>query len=469
MMNPKHRFRGQFIVATMLMLVLVGGWSWAALARLDRAPMVVTPSPSVTDLPATSTPSPTSTNSPTPDATLQAITNLALVKSDDFSFSGTGWDNYEDQSGQGKFSVGYRSGEYFIELNKYPSLFFAILATEIINDGVLQVKSLGPFGKKNASRQGIAWGYQNPTNYGYSFSIDEAGYCYLKEHTGDTNLVQQPYYKIEGFDAEIPHILTVVINGDTATGYVNNVFCGRYTMENYIPGKVGLVASSPRGDGKSYFDDFKLYQARRDIVGASIPADIPRPTHTPSVMTDTSIPSSDNTPVSSTETLVPTNTSSPTETPTPAETSTPVPTVTPTIVVVDSTIELLNPINNHVFSNNTESIDFQWQYGDSCDLPEELGFELRIWKPEETPLGAMSAVHHQKQITCHNGERTFTVGNFEVVPGVGGTTSGQFLWDVLLVRIAPSYNSIPLVKAEGQFELGGAGGNTSGPSGPIIE
>lgn len=181
------------------------------------------------------------------------------------------------------------------------------------------------------------------------------------------------------------------------------------------------------------------------------PTDTPTPTFTPTVLlTETPLPTA-------TATIPIANK---------VESSQTHPTLTPTLSVNNQIIELIFPPNNHPFPNGQKMIEFKWKWGNSCDMPAGVGFELRIWKPNSTPMGALDAVSDQNKIGCDKGVRTFTVGNFQAAPGVGGANEGQFLWDVVLVQIAP-YNGQPLAKTEPvTFVLGGTGSPTGGGSGP---
>ena len=160
-------------------------------------------------------------------------------------------------------------------------------------------------------------------------------------------------------------------------------------------------------------------------------------------------------------TVTPTATSIPTKSPQ----TQPSPTPTKKVITYDNpaSLTLLEPQAEHVFPNGTSRIEFRWEFGNDCQLLPDTGFELRIWRDGTAPAGAMDAVNQQSDIQCNKGTYSFTVGDFQSVPG--GGASGNFMWDVILVEIAP-YNPTSLAKTTPvNFALGGTGGGDGGSSG----
>jgi hypothetical protein len=109
-------------------------------------------------------------------------------------------------------------------------------------------------------------------------------------------------------------------------------------------------------------------------------------------------------------------------------------------------------------------LEFKWQWlGQElrpCQLPEEFGFEIRIWPDLDnpgvppgqrsaiTPLGVIDAVKEQTKIAANcdvkHGSRRYTVTYLRQAPGValaGG--SGHFFWDVAYIQLKPYY--VPLM------------------------
>mgnify|MGYP001220220702 CR=1 FL=1 len=134
------------------------------------------------------------------------------------------------------------------------------------------------------------------------------------------------------------------------------------------------------------------------------------------------------------------------------------------VLVINESKPLILLEDNRVFPSGTKDITFQWQWGNDCNRPPNVGFELRIWKDGIAPMGVMDAVEQQKQTNCNGGKYSLTVGDVSSAPGVN-SASGRFNWDVLLVNVAP-YKRL----SQGQeqafvFELGTPGGGGNGSDG----
>lgn len=177
------------------------------------------------------------------------------------------------------------------------------------------------------------------------------------------------------------------------------------------------------------------------------------------------------------ETATPTQTLPPTETPTPEPTPTPIgqpvspadtpilpptsvaaspltttlvtsPTLTQTIPTTGTAfgvIALIEPQSGLNLPANVGGLELKWQWSgaNGCRVPENYGFEVRIW-PAVTgygPLGVMDAVKEQKDVFCdpETGIFKYQVVNLKSTPGVKATGAGNFLWDVAYVQLKPYY------------------------------
>ncbi|MDM8518512.1 protein phosphatase 2C domain-containing protein [Anaerolineales bacterium HSG6] len=147
---------------------------------------------------------------------------------------------------------------------------------------------------------------------------------------------------------------------------------------------------------------------------------------------------------------------------------------TPTTMPVQNLgqITLLEPQSNAIFGNATKRIEFRWQLNKTCNLPPNLGFEIRIWQENHPPTGVLDAMQQQGEITCHDGVLSYTVGDFQSNPA--SAPAGKFWWDVVVVQIRPTYDGTPLaeVSSPSSFELGDAGGGDkdggdTSPKGPV--
>ncbi|MDM8527596.1 Stp1/IreP family PP2C-type Ser/Thr phosphatase [Anaerolineales bacterium HSG24] len=140
---------------------------------------------------------------------------------------------------------------------------------------------------------------------------------------------------------------------------------------------------------------------------------------------------------------------------------------TPTVMQVQNLgqVTLLEPQPDTILGNATKRIEFRWQLNYNCHLPPHLGFEIRVWQENNPPAGVLDAMQQQGEIACHDGIFSYTVGDFQSIPAYAPT--GKFLWDVVVVQIAPTYNDTPLidVTSPSSFELGGVGGGDDGGDG----
>lgn len=183
-------------------------------------------------------------------------------------------------------------------------------------------------------------------------------------------------------------------------------------------------------------------------LGEAIPTATPAvasPTPAPTEAEATAAPLAPGETPRATSTLA----ASPTPIPTVTPTSTPLPTATATATATETppptagelyppgSKQLLQPVDGKVFVAGTSTIQFVWRLGDSCNVPPDMGFELRVWREGRNPEGAMDAVSQQGDVLCVDGVYSYTVGDLQSAPGVNGATEGTFLWDVRLLRIDP--------------------------------
>jgi len=204
-------------------------------------------------------------NTPTPKPTLIPISKLTEIKSDDFNSTKSGWDTYNNDD----TSTGYQNGEYFIEIKRNPMVFLSVWGNGgKIKEGILQVEVRGPFGTRGAEVQGLLWGWQSNSQLPhYAFAVNEIGKCIFYKSTGKSSILGQtpsgvvPYSTPETESkGNQSRILNVVIKGNDVYGYIDGIFCASYTMPEYEPGFIGVVASSPDGKGKSFFDNYKIFK-----------------------------------------------------------------------------------------------------------------------------------------------------------------------------------------------------------------
>ncbi|MCB0166232.1 MAG: serine/threonine protein kinase [Anaerolineae bacterium] len=195
------------------------------------------------------------------------------------------------------------------------------------------------------------------------------------------------------------------------------------------------------------------------------PSSTPAPTNTPILVTPTPFLLV----VTATATSTPTPTTQPTDQPTLSiNTPTTVPTVTPTPTVglPNGSFTLISPIS---LDNPTYGpTNFEWDW--NGPVPANYGFEIRVWRENESPAGAHDAVLDNQQGRVQKiGENRYQLNiDISQAAGVRGRTS-TYLWTVVLVQIDPSYADLGLQAEPSvlRFEAGGgsSGGGDSGSSG----
>jgi serine/threonine protein kinase len=194
----------------------------------------------------------------------------------------------------------------------------------------------------------------------------------------------------------------------------------------------------------------------------------PTATNTPTLLpTPTSInpPPATNTPIPITATftpLPPTSTLTPTP---PLPVAPPTATMTPTPPVLEGVLTLLKPLSLEEPSYGPTEFEWQWT---GQDLPAEFGFEVRVWREGEPPVGAHDAVQDNQQGRIErlaDGAYRLSI-NIRDAFGVRGRTS-QYLWTVALVRISPTYADLgrQAEPAYLRFEAGGNGSDSNNDGG----
>jgi tetratricopeptide (TPR) repeat protein len=203
----------------------------------------------------------------------------------------------------------------------------------------------------------------------------------------------------------------------------------------------------------------------------------PSPTSPPtSTSTVTWTPSATSTPTETpTATRTPSATSTPTETsvpptatftPTVRREPTPTPTsiFTPTPDVHTGTFKLLLPPPLSVdddFSYGLTNFEWEWQ----GPLPEDYGFEVRVWRDGEFIAGAHNAVlDNQNGNVASLGKNRYRLRT-DITDAAGvRARSGTYLWTVALVRLVPEYEDLDLQAEPREMQFAGPnqGGGGSG-------
>jgi hypothetical protein len=117
-------------------------------------------------------------------------------------------------------------------------------------------------------------------------------------------------------------------------------------------------------------------------------------------------------------------------------------------------------------------------------VPPEYGFEIRVWREGEQPLGAHDAMNDNREGRVEPiGENRHHL-NIDITESAGVKgQGGEYLWTVALVQISPNYADLgepywaepshlrfePLDSSGSSNENGGSTTSTSNGSGPTIK
>ena len=200
----------------------------------------------------------------TPGPTPVALPIEYEIWRDDFSSASSGWDDYSREG----FVTGYGDGRYFIDISSGVDVLFLSVWRRpgLLDNGVLEVDILGPFGEDGAALQGLGFGWRNNWEGStYAFVVNSSGDCLFLEASstaeGAVAWQGQAWGNVEGFQAHRTyHTLRVQIRSTEAIGYVDGSFCVACRMPRYRAGYVGVVASASYGRGTSYFDEYRVFR-----------------------------------------------------------------------------------------------------------------------------------------------------------------------------------------------------------------
>jgi dipeptidyl aminopeptidase/acylaminoacyl peptidase len=109
---------------------------------------------------------------------------------------------------------------------------------------------------------------------------------------------------------------------------------------------------------------------------------------------------------------------------------------TPASSIFTTTLTLLNPVTLDPPSYGPT--DFEWRW--TGPVPAGFGFEVRVWREGEQPVGVHNAV-----LDNQNGKiKRIDENTYRLSVDIKGTVgvlnqSGDYLWTVALVRISPNY------------------------------
>lgn len=206
-------------------------------------------------------------------------------------------------------------------------------------------------------------------------------------------------------------------------------------------------------------------------TSTSTPTATPTPTFTPLPPTDTPTNTPTSPPAVTTlvimvVTATPTDTPPPTPTPSPSSTPTLAPSLTPTPTpdLPKGQFALLAPLSLEDPSYGPTTFEWEW----SGPVPAEFGFEVRVWRDGEPPMGAHDALLDQQEGRIERiGKNRYRLKiDIRQAAGVQDRT-GFYLWTVALVQLHPTYTDFGLQAKPTRlrFEAGGKDKGKDKPNG----
>ncbi len=196
-----------------------------------------------------------------------------------------------------------------------------------------------------------------------------------------------------------------------------------------------------------------------EAKAATVQAEAKVATPIPIPPTATPMPTAINTPL-------PEPTDRPTATPMPLPgkpANTPVPALTATPTPISyATPELIEPLPMVNISTN-KNVTFEWEWNGT--LAQGHGFEVRIWKDNETHFGGYDAAETLKQVS-HEGNRYKLTFDVSQAWGVTQHRNGDYLWSVAIVTINPYTTIVESLSRPIKINVFGGGGGGTSPYDP---
>ena len=202
------------------------------------------------------------TATPIKAATISAVNKAgiatgALLYSDDFSNSSSGWDTWENANSK----VGYVSGKFVIEVFKVDSFFWANPGKDF-SDFVLEVDSTKQAGPDD-NGFGVIFRYVDKNNF-YRFDISSDGYYdfgYYENDTWTSIIDWTETAAIKQGDAT--NTITILCKGSKLTFYINGTKITDVTDATLSSGDIGVWAGAVSEAGvKIAFDRLGVWKTK---------------------------------------------------------------------------------------------------------------------------------------------------------------------------------------------------------------
>lgn len=185
------------------------------------------------------------------------IATGALLYSDDFSNSTSGWDTWETANSK----VGYVSGKFVIEIFKVDSFFWANPGKDF-SDLILEVDATKQAGPDN-NGFGVIFRYVDKNNF-YRFDISSDGYYGFGYYENDTWTSIIDWTETTAIkQGNATNTITILCEGSNFTFYINGTKITDVTDATLSSGDIGVWAGAVSEAGaKITFDQLGVWKVK---------------------------------------------------------------------------------------------------------------------------------------------------------------------------------------------------------------
>ena len=179
----------------------------------------------------------------------------ALLYSDDFADTGTGWDEFSGS----EQSVGYSDGRYVIAVYITDWMTWGN-AYEWFDDGIVVEVDATKIGGPDDNGFGIVFGYQDVDNF-YRYEIASDGYYRLGKYVDNEWIEVIPWVETDLVNlGAATNTIAVEMGGGTISLYANGSLLDSVVDRTFSDGDVGLVAGSfGQPNVQIAFDRLRVY------------------------------------------------------------------------------------------------------------------------------------------------------------------------------------------------------------------
>ncbi|MHB1294575.1 MAG: zinc-ribbon domain-containing protein [Anaerolineae bacterium] len=181
----------------------------------------------------------------------------ALLYSDDFSDSESGWDYWQAEES----SIWYEGERYHVQVDKVDWMAWGN-PYQSFEDCVVEVEASYVDGPED-NDYGMILRYMDNDNF-YRYEISTDGYYRfdLMQDNAWTSLIEWTESSLIN-TGDATNVMAAVCDGNTFTFYINGVEVDSYTDDNYPSGDVGLTAGTLEETGVHIaFDNIKVWEVQ---------------------------------------------------------------------------------------------------------------------------------------------------------------------------------------------------------------